>query len=132
MRAPAACAPHSAPPRRAGSLERARTVLDGVMEHHPKRLDLWSVYLDMETRKGARAPARRPRLARRASPAASRARARLERDGGTPHARAALIAELVNPADARLSLPASPTPSRRPSAQARAHSRRTCGGSLSA
>lgn len=48
--------PHPRCARSAGSVERARTVLDGVMAHHPKRLDLWGIYLDMETRKGARTP----------------------------------------------------------------------------
>jgi len=53
---------------RHGSLERARTVLDGVLAHHPKRLDLWSIYLDMETRKGAgTAPADVRRLFERAA-----------------------------------------------------------------
>ena len=38
----------------AGSVERGRTVFDGVLAHHPKRLDLWGIYLDMETRTGTR------------------------------------------------------------------------------
>lgn len=37
---------------RHGSAERGRTVFDGVLANYPKRLDVWSVYLDMELRQG--------------------------------------------------------------------------------
>jgi len=35
-----------------GDSERGRTIFEGVVESHPKRLDLWSMYLDMEATKG--------------------------------------------------------------------------------
>lgn len=31
---------------RAGSVERARSIMEGVLRNYPRRLDLWSVYLD--------------------------------------------------------------------------------------
>ncbi|KNE60493.1 hypothetical protein AMAG_05877 [Allomyces macrogynus ATCC 38327] len=31
-----------------GDVERGRTILEGVLANYPKRVDLWSVYLDME------------------------------------------------------------------------------------
>jgi rRNA biogenesis protein RRP5 len=31
-----------------GEAERGRTVLEGVLSNYPKRLDLWSIYIDME------------------------------------------------------------------------------------
>jgi hypothetical protein len=35
-----------------GEAERGRTLFEGIVSHHPKRLDMWSVYLDMEIRNG--------------------------------------------------------------------------------
>ncbi|KAJ3065320.1 Protein RRP5 [Podochytrium sp. JEL0797] len=35
-----------------GEAERGRTLFEGIISHHPKRLDMWSVYLDMEIRNG--------------------------------------------------------------------------------
>ncbi|KAI8058951.1 uncharacterized protein B0P05DRAFT_559162 [Gilbertella persicaria] len=35
-----------------GEAERGRTILEGVMSNNPKRLDLWNVYLDLETKTG--------------------------------------------------------------------------------
>jgi rRNA biogenesis protein RRP5 len=35
-----------------GEAERGRTILEGVMSNYPKRLDLWSIYLDMEIKAG--------------------------------------------------------------------------------
>ena len=35
-----------------GDSERGRTIFEGIVESHPKRLDLWSIYLDMEATKG--------------------------------------------------------------------------------
>ncbi|KAH8550174.1 hypothetical protein BGW37DRAFT_498267 [Umbelopsis sp. PMI_123] len=35
-----------------GEAERGRTIFEGVMSNYPKRVDLWSVYLDMEIRAG--------------------------------------------------------------------------------
>lgn len=37
---------------RSGSPERARTVFEGVLQAHPRRLDLWSVYIDQEVKLG--------------------------------------------------------------------------------
>jgi len=37
---------------RHGSAERGRTVFDGVLASYPRRVDVWSVYLDMELRAG--------------------------------------------------------------------------------
>jgi hypothetical protein len=31
-----------------GEPERGRTIFEGMIDSHPKRLDLWSVYIDME------------------------------------------------------------------------------------
>lgn len=31
---------------RSGSPERGRSILEGILRNYPKRLDLWSVYLD--------------------------------------------------------------------------------------
>lgn len=31
---------------RQGSAERGRSVMEGVLRNYPKRLDLWSVYID--------------------------------------------------------------------------------------
>lgn len=35
-----------------GDPERGRTVFEGVLESHPKRLDLLNVYIDMEAKAG--------------------------------------------------------------------------------
>jgi rRNA biogenesis protein RRP5 len=35
-----------------GEAERGRTLLEGTVSNHPKRLDLWNVYLDMEIKAG--------------------------------------------------------------------------------
>ncbi|KAI8379895.1 hypothetical protein EDC96DRAFT_473229 [Choanephora cucurbitarum] len=35
-----------------GEAERGRTILEGVMSNYPKRLDLWNIYLDMESKNG--------------------------------------------------------------------------------
>ncbi|KAI8821806.1 uncharacterized protein EV422DRAFT_495369 [Fimicolochytrium jonesii] len=35
-----------------GEPERGRTIFEGIMSNYPKRVDLWSVYLDMEIRNG--------------------------------------------------------------------------------
>jgi len=35
-----------------GSIDRGRTVFDSVLASYPKRIDVWSVYLDMELRNG--------------------------------------------------------------------------------
>ena len=35
---------------RHGAPERGRTVFDGILSNYPKRVDVWSVYLDMEIR----------------------------------------------------------------------------------
>ena len=34
---------------KAGSAERGRSIFEGVLRNYPKRLDLWSVYLDQVT-----------------------------------------------------------------------------------
>ena len=31
---------------RAGGAERGRSIFEGILRNYPKRLDLWSVYLD--------------------------------------------------------------------------------------
>ncbi|KAI8090037.1 uncharacterized protein BX664DRAFT_281445 [Halteromyces radiatus] len=35
-----------------GEAERGRTIMEGVMNNSPKRVDLWNVYLDMEIKQG--------------------------------------------------------------------------------
>ncbi|KAJ2817176.1 rRNA biogenesis protein rrp5, partial [Coemansia furcata] len=40
-----------------GEPERGRTVFEGVLGTYPKRVDLWSVYLDMETKVASTAAA---------------------------------------------------------------------------
>jgi rRNA biogenesis protein RRP5 len=37
---------------RSGAHERGRALLEGVLAAHPKRLDVWGVYLDAETKAG--------------------------------------------------------------------------------
>lgn len=43
---------------RAGSPERGRSMLEGVLRNYPKRLDLWGVYIDQEVKQGDAARAR--------------------------------------------------------------------------
>jgi len=33
-----------------GDADRGRTIFEGIVANYPKRVDLWSVYLDMEIR----------------------------------------------------------------------------------
>ncbi|KAG0047226.1 rRNA biogenesis protein rrp5 [Gryganskiella cystojenkinii] len=42
-----------------GEPERGRTIFEGVMSNYPKRIDLWSVYIDMEVRNGEKDAVRR-------------------------------------------------------------------------
>ncbi|KAF9131428.1 rRNA biogenesis protein rrp5 [Mortierella sp. 14UC] len=42
-----------------GEPERGRTIFEGVMSNYPKRIDLWSVYIDMEVRNGEQDAVRR-------------------------------------------------------------------------
>ncbi|TPX58764.1 hypothetical protein SpCBS45565_g07918 [Spizellomyces sp. 'palustris'] len=42
-----------------GEPERGRTIFEGIMSNYPKRIDLWSIYLDMEMRTGDTAIIRR-------------------------------------------------------------------------
>jgi len=35
-----------------GDPDRGRTMFEGIVTNYPKRVDLWSVYLDMEIRAG--------------------------------------------------------------------------------
>ncbi|KAG9314209.1 hypothetical protein JVU11DRAFT_4995 [Chiua virens] len=35
-----------------GDAERGRTIFEGIVDSHPKRWDVWSVYMDMEASKG--------------------------------------------------------------------------------
>ncbi|ORX93442.1 nucleic acid-binding protein [Basidiobolus meristosporus CBS 931.73] len=42
-----------------GEPERGRTIFEGIMSNYPKRVDLWSIYLDMETRVGDQSIIRR-------------------------------------------------------------------------
>lgn len=37
---------------RLGDAERGRTIFEGVVDSYPKRLDLWNVYIDLETKQG--------------------------------------------------------------------------------
>eukprot|EP01097_Dermamoeba_algensis_P010135 TRINITY_DN7383_c0_g1_i1.p1 TRINITY_DN7383_c0_g1~~TRINITY_DN7383_c0_g1_i1.p1 ORF type:complete len:163 (+),score=67.08 TRINITY_DN7383_c0_g1_i1:39-491(+) len=37
---------------RNGSPERGRTLLEGILTNYPKKLDIWSVYLDLEIKLG--------------------------------------------------------------------------------
>ncbi|CAN0384506.1 unnamed protein product [Discosporangium mesarthrocarpum] len=41
-----------------GSLERGRSVFEGLLASYPRRLDLWNVYLDKEIKAGDRRGAR--------------------------------------------------------------------------
>ncbi|KAF9913688.1 rRNA biogenesis protein rrp5, partial [Lobosporangium transversale] len=42
-----------------GEPERGRTIFEGVMSNYPKRIDLWSIYIDMEIRNGEQDAVRR-------------------------------------------------------------------------
>ncbi|KAF9160265.1 rRNA biogenesis protein rrp5 [Actinomortierella ambigua] len=42
-----------------GEPERGRTIFEGVMSNYPKRVDLWSIYIDMEVRNGEQDAVRR-------------------------------------------------------------------------
>lgn len=33
-----------------GDAERGRTIFEGILDSHPKRIDLWQVYIDLEAR----------------------------------------------------------------------------------
>lgn len=33
-----------------GDPERGRTIFEGIVDSHPKRWDLWSIYVDMEAK----------------------------------------------------------------------------------
>ena len=44
---------------RHGTAERGRTVFDGILANYPKRVDVWSVYMDMEIKAGDDEPTRR-------------------------------------------------------------------------
>lgn len=35
-----------------GDAERGRTIFEGIVDSHPKRWDLWSIYMDMEVKQG--------------------------------------------------------------------------------
>jgi rRNA biogenesis protein RRP5 len=35
-----------------GEPERGRTIFEGIMTTYPKRIDLWSIYVDMEIKVG--------------------------------------------------------------------------------
>ena len=35
-----------------GEAERGRTIFEGILSNYPKRIDIWSIYLDMEIRNG--------------------------------------------------------------------------------
>lgn len=37
---------------RMGDPERGRTIFEGIIETHRKRLDLWNIYIDMEASQG--------------------------------------------------------------------------------
>eukprot|EP00741_Cyanophora_paradoxa_P002553 tig00000605_g2477.t1 len=42
-----------------GSAERGRTIFDGILRTYPKRVDLWSIFLDMEIKGGDAGATRR-------------------------------------------------------------------------
>ena len=46
---------------RYGSAERGRTVFDGILSSYPKRVDIWSIYIDMELKEGDAEPTKRKR-----------------------------------------------------------------------
>lgn len=35
-----------------GDPERGKTIFEGIVDSHPKRWDLWSIYIDMEAGQG--------------------------------------------------------------------------------
>lgn len=35
-----------------GDSERGKTIFEGIVDSHPKRLDLWAVYIDQEAKQG--------------------------------------------------------------------------------
>jgi rRNA biogenesis protein RRP5 len=35
-----------------GDSERGKTLFEGIIDSHPKRWDMWSVYMDMEATQG--------------------------------------------------------------------------------
>jgi hypothetical protein len=35
-----------------GDPERGKTIFEGIVDSHPKRWDLWSIYIDMEAARG--------------------------------------------------------------------------------
>lgn len=35
-----------------GDPERGKTIFEGIVDSHPKRWDLWSIYMDMEAGQG--------------------------------------------------------------------------------
>jgi rRNA biogenesis protein RRP5 len=37
---------------RIGDPERGKTIFEGIVDSHPKRWDLWSIYMDMEAGQG--------------------------------------------------------------------------------
>ncbi|KAF7723464.1 rRNA bioproteinsis protein rrp5 [Apophysomyces ossiformis] len=42
-----------------GEAERGRTIFEGIVSNYPKRVDLWSIYLDMEIKEGDHSMIRR-------------------------------------------------------------------------
>jgi len=36
-----------------GDVERGKTIFEGIVSTHPKRLDQWSIYIDQEAKLGA-------------------------------------------------------------------------------
>ncbi len=80
-----------------GSAERGRTLMEGVISSYPKRIDLWSVFIEMENKSGNIDGARR--LCERAVTLRLRARQakmffkrwlQLERASGTPESEEAV------------------------------------------
>lgn len=35
-----------------GDPERGKTIFEGIVDSHPKRWDMWSIYIDMEAGQG--------------------------------------------------------------------------------
>lgn len=35
-----------------GDAERGKTIFEGIVDSYPKRLDLWSIYIDFEAKQG--------------------------------------------------------------------------------